>query len=146
MTMKGIDISDYQRGLDLGLQSTTISFSARPQKARTSSTTRATRLSRRQSGWASSGDSTISWERPTPLHRRTSSMRTARTIFGRGVPMLDYEDYGRIGTDKAKAFLDRIYELTGVRCIVYISRSVCTEEDWREIGAESRTLGVAVCQ
>ena len=57
----------------------------------------------------------------------------AKRYFGYGIPVLDYEMYGRIGTVGAKKFLDRIYKLTGVRCMVYMSRSVCIEEDWSKI-------------
>lgn len=53
--------------------------------------------------------------------------------FGEGIPVLDYEMYGRIGTAGAKRFLDRVYERTKVRCLVYMSRSVCTEENWSKI-------------
>lgn len=62
--------------------------------------------------------------------------------FGEGIPVLDYEQYGRIGTDGAKRFLDRVYERTKVRCLVYTSRSVLTEEDWSAI-APNHGLWVA---
>lgn len=62
--------------------------------------------------------------------------------FGVGIPVLDYEAYGRFGTDKAKQFLDHVYERTGVRCVVYTSRSVLKEEDWSKI-APNHKLWVA---
>lgn len=65
-----------------------------------------------------------------------------KNYFGEGVPVLDYEMYGRQGTDKAKQFLDKVYELTGVRCMVYMSRSVTKEEDWSAI-APNHALWVA---
>lgn len=65
-----------------------------------------------------------------------------RNYFGEGIPVLDYEMYGRQGTDKAKIFLDKVYELTGVRCVVYMSRSVTKEENWDAI-APNHALWVA---
>lgn len=62
--------------------------------------------------------------------------------FGEGVPVLDYEMHGRTGTAGAKRFLDRVFERTGVRCMVYTSRSVLTEEDWSAI-APHHALWVA---
>ena len=56
--------------------------------------------------------------------------------------MLDYEDGGRIGTDGAKKFLDRIYALTGVRCLLYTYRNLTKEEDWSKI-APNHALWVA---
>lgn len=77
-----------------------------------------------------------------PVKQADYFYQNCKNYFGEGVPVLDYEMYGRIGTAGAKRFLDRIYELTGVRCIVYMSRSVCTEEDWSKI-APNHALWVA---
>lgn len=65
-----------------------------------------------------------------------------KNYFGHGIPVLDYEMYGAVGADWAKRFMDRIYELTGVRCIIYMSRSVCTSDDWSEV-AKDYALWVA---
>lgn len=69
-------------------------------------------------------------------------VKNTRGYFGKGIPVYDYEQYGRIGTDGALVFLDRVRELTGVAPLVYISRSVCTEEDWMKV-AEKYGLWVA---
>lgn len=62
--------------------------------------------------------------------------------FGHGLPVLDYEGYGAFGTNNAKKFLDRVFERTGVRCAVYTSRSYVKNEDWGEI-APNHPLWVA---
>lgn len=77
-----------------------------------------------------------------PIAQAKHFVASCRNYFGNGIPVLDYEMYGRIGTDKAKQFLDYVYDQTGVRCIVYMSRSVCTEEDWSKI-APNHALWVA---
>ena len=69
-----------------------------------------------------------------------------KNYFGEGIPILDYEDGRRIGSDGAKRFLDCIYELTGVRCLFYTYRNVVQsphdDEDWGVI-AQNHALWVA---
>lgn len=141
MALNGIDISNYQRGIDL----TKVPFDFMICKA-----TEGTSIVHdtcdpyiqtcKQLGklWGfyhfMNGDD--------PVKQADYFYANCKNYFGEGIPVLDYEMYGRIGTAGAKKFLDRIYELTGVRCIVYMSRSVCTEEDWSKI-APNHALWVA---
>lgn len=132
MTMKGIDISDYQRGLDLGAIDYDFVFCKATEGTNIINDT-CDPFIQKAIGMGKLWGFYHFMGKADPIAQADFFYENCKNYFGRGVPMLDYEDYGRIGTDKAKQFLDRIYELTGVRCIVYISRSVCTEEDWREI-------------
>lgn len=141
MSLNGIDISDYQRGIDL----TKVPFDFMVCKA-----TEGTSIVH------STCDPYIQtckklgklWgfyhfmNGEDPVKQADYFYANCKNYFGEGIPVLDYEMYGRIGTAGAKKFLDRIYELTGVRCIVYMSRSVCTEEDWSNI-APNHALWVA---
>lgn len=141
MTMKGIDISNYQRDINLAA----IDYDFMICKA-----TEGTSIVH------SSCDPFIQkaismgkcWgfyhfmNGEDPVAQADYFYENCKNYFGVGIPVLDYEDYGRIGTDGAKKFLDRVFELTGVRCIVYTSRSVTTEEDWSAI-APSHGLWVA---
>lgn len=78
-----------------------------------------------------------------PVDEADFFVNNCLNYFGEGLPVLDYEMYGRrVGTAGAKRFLDRVYERTKVRCIVYTSRSVLTEEDWSQI-APNHGLWVA---
>lgn len=52
---------------------------------------------------------------------------------GKGILCLDYEEYGRQGTDIAKKWLDYVYKKTGVKPVVYTSVSVTKEENWTEV-------------
>ena len=141
MTMRGIDISDYQRGLDL----TKIDYDFVFCKATEG-------IDKVHSTCDPFIQTAISQKKlygfyhfldqSDPVKQAEFFYANCKNYFGCGIPMLDYEAYGRIGTDKAKLFLDRIYELTGVRCIVYMSRSVTTEEDWSQI-AKNHALWVA---
>lgn len=78
-----------------------------------------------------------------PVREADFFVDSCLNYFGEGIPVLDYEMYGRaVGTAGAKRFLDRVYERTKVRCVVYTSRSVLTEEDWSAI-APNHALWVA---
>ena len=132
MAMKGIDISDYQRGLDLAAIDYDFVFCKATEGTNIIHDT-CDPFIQKAIGMGKLWGFYHFMGKADPIAQADFFYENCKNYFGRGVPMLDYEDYGRIGTDKAKQFLDRIYELTGVRCIVYISRSVCTEEDWCEI-------------
>ena len=139
--MKGIDISNYQRGLDLGAIDYDFVFCKATEGTGIVHDTCDPFIQKAISMGKCWGFYHF-LNKEDPIAQANYFYENCKNYFGRGVPMLDYEDYGRIGTDKAKQFLDRIYELTGVRCIVYISRSVCTEEDWSAI-APNHALWVA---
>ena len=141
MALNGIDISNYQRGLDLAqvpcdfvickaTEGTTIVHNTCDPWIQ-----QAIKLGKLWGFYHfMNGED--------PIAQAKHFVASCRNYFGNGIPVLDYEMYGRIGTDKAKLFLDYVYDQTGVRCIVYMSRSVCTEEDWSQI-APNHALWVA---
>lgn len=53
--------------------------------------------------------------------------------FGKGIPVLDWEKERIHDTCWAKKWLDRIYQLSGVRPLIYMSRSVANDYDWTEV-------------
>lgn len=67
--------------------------------------------------------------------------------FRDGVPFLDWEDseYGgpvlKYGPTEAKKFLDRVYERTGVRPLIYMSASRTREWDWSEVARDYSLWG-----
>ena len=141
MALNGIDISDFQRGLDLtkvpcdfvickATEGTSIVHDTCDGFIQT-----AKKLGKKWGFYHFMNAS-------DPVAQANYFVANCKNYFTEGFPALDYETYGRIGTDKAKQFLDRVFELTGVRCAVYMSRSVCTEEDWSAI-APNHALWVA---
>ncbi|WP_195854733.1 GH25 family lysozyme [Aerococcus mictus] len=62
---------------------------------------------------------------------------------GEAILCLDYEMYGRVGTDKALQWLERVKERTRVKPLVYMSESVTHEEDWSAVVAADYGLWVA---
>ena len=141
MSMRGIDISNYQRGLDLAALD--LDFA----------------IMKATEGTSIVHDTCDPWVQKSkalgrcwgfyhfmnaedPVAQADYFVDNCMGYFGEGVPVLDYEMYGRTGTHNAKRFLDRVFERTGVRCMVYTSRSVLTEEDWSAI-APNHALWVA---
>ena len=69
--------------------------------------------------------------------------------FNVGVPFLDWEDsdemYGgavvKYGPGAAKEFLDRVYERTGIRPIIYMSASAARGYDWSAVAKDYALWG-----
>lgn len=141
MALNGIDISDYQRGLDLAAVPCDFMVCKATENTNIVHGTcdgfvqKAKRLGKLWGFYHFMG-------KADPVEQAKWFVSNCKNYFGEGIPVLDYEMYGRIGTAAAKRFLDYVYEQTRVRCIVYMSRSVCTEEDWSQI-APNHALWVA---
>ena len=72
-----------------------------------------------------------------------------RQYIGKAALFLDWENAGDYdlgvlaqGPGWAKAWLDKVYELTGVRPMIYMSKSVCREYDWSAV-AQNYALWMA---
>ena len=71
-------------------------------------------------------------------------VNNCKNYFGEGIPCLDWEDsderYGgaviKYGPSAAKEWLDEVYRLTGVRPLIYMSKSVTREYDWSEVAKD----------
>ena len=61
---------------------------------------------------------------------------------GHGILVLDFEGARATSASAAKAFLDRVYDSTGVRPLIYMSQSVTREFDWSAV-AKNYALWVA---
>ena len=134
MSMRGIDISTYQRGLDLG----NIDFDFAIIKA-----TEGTELVQ---------DTCDPWVQQCiqlgkrwgfyhffaggdPVKEAEFFVSNTKNYFGKGkgVAVVDYESYGMTGAANVKKFVERVHELTGVWCVIYMSRSVIKADDWSAI-------------
>lgn len=141
MALNGIDISNYQRGLDLARVPCDFVICKATEGTNIVHDTcdpwiqQAKKLGKKWGFYhfAAGGDA---------LAEADFFVKNCLNYFGEGIPVLDYEMYGRKGTAWVKKFLDRVYEKTKVRCMVYTSRSVLTEEDWSAI-APHHALWVA---
>ena len=70
-------------------------------------------------------------------------LKNIKGYLGEAVLFLDYEAYGRIGTDKALLWLQYIERETGIKPLVYMSASVTHEENWSKVVANGNDLWVA---
>ena len=60
--------------------------------------------------------------------------------IGEAILVLDWEgaqnpQFGKSDVSYVKAFCDRVYESTGVRPLVYMSKSVCRAHDWSSVAS-----------
>ena len=79
-----------------------------------------------------------------PIAEANYFYKNTQTYFGDGVPCADYEAEAlHAGTGYLKRFLDRIYELSGVRLLVYCSLSVVQGQDFSAIANAGYQLWVA---
>jgi len=59
-------------------------------------------------------------------------VKNTRNYFGEAIPVLDWEkNTWNVGW--AEQFLNRVYELTGVRPLIYMSASVITANNWSSV-------------
>lgn len=57
--------------------------------------------------------------------------------FGLGIPVLDFEaDAVSRGPEWARMFMQRVYERTKVRCLIYMSESVVRQYDWSNVAKD----------
>lgn len=59
--------------------------------------------------------------------------RHTKNYFGRAIPVLDWESIGKSNVTWAKYWLDRVYALTGVRPMIYMSEAVVNAYDWSSV-------------
>ena len=139
--MNGIDISSYQKGLDLSkVQADFVIVKATEGTKLVQPTCdpwvqQCIKLGKRWGFYHffAGGD---------PVAEADWFVSNTKNYFGKGIAVIDYEAYGMTGATNVKKFLDRVYELTGVRCVVYMSRSVIGADDWSKI-APNHALWVA---
>lgn len=66
-----------------------------------------------------------------------------KNYFHEAIPILDWESEGKSNVAWAKAWLDKIYELSGVRPMIYMSESVVNAYDWSSVVKGNYGLWVA---
>lgn len=78
-----------------------------------------------------------------PIAQADFFVDNIRGYIGKAVLFLDWENAGDYdlgvlaqGPAWAKRWLDRVYELTGVRPMIYMSKSVCREYDWSAVAPD----------
>lgn len=73
-----------------------------------------------------------------PVSEANYFYQNCKNYFGEGVPVLDFEGeaIGAWGVSGARMFLQRVYELSNVRPMVYMSQSVTYSFDWSSVASD----------
>lgn len=66
-----------------------------------------------------------------------------RGYFGKGIPILDWESGNTSNVTWAKRWLDRVYQRSGVKPVIYMSESVVNSYDWSSVANADYGLWVA---
>ena len=66
-----------------------------------------------------------------------------KNYFGDAIPILDWETGNVANTGWAKEWLDTVYDLTGVRPMIYMSESVANSYNWKSVAGANYGLWVA---
>lgn len=147
MALNGIDISGWQKGINLsavpcdfvivkatgGTKLVASTCDPQIQAAKKAGKLWGFYHFAREKGYgASSGAAEAKW-----------FVKNCKNYFGHGIPVLDFEqDTQTCGSAWAKEFLDTVYQLTGVRPMIYMSLSVVNSHNWTAV-AKSYGLWVA---
>ena len=66
-----------------------------------------------------------------------------KNYFGEALPILDWEAENKHDVAWAKAWLDEVYRLSGVRPVIYMSESVENAYNWNDVVAGNYGLWIA---
>ena len=85
--------------------------------------------------------------RPTanndPISEADFFYENCKGYFGKGIPILDWEAENKHNVAWAKAWLDRVYQRSGVKPVIYMSESVVNAYDWSSVANADYGLWVA---
>lgn len=83
--------------------------------------------------------------RPTndPIREADFFYSNCRGYFGKGIPILDWESGNTSNVTWAKRWLDRVYQRSGVKPVIYMSESVVNANNWSAVAAADYGLWVA---
>lgn len=70
-------------------------------------------------------------------------IRQTKGYFNKGIPVLDWESAGKSNVKWAKEWLDRVYSVTGVKPVIYMSESVVNAYNWKAVAGAGYGLWVA---
>ena len=143
MTMNGIDISKWQNGIDLSaVKADFVIVKATEGIGYVDKTCdkffqKALGLGRKVGFYH--------FARPTNDAVREAEYfyNNCRGYFGKGIPILDWETGNTSNVAWAKRWLDRVYQLSGVKPVIYMSESVVNANDWSSVAAADYGLWVA---
>lgn len=143
MTMNGIDISNWQAGINLS----NIAFDFLIARA----TEGIGCVDKYCDGYIQQAIKLgkpfgfYHFARPTndPIREADFFYNNCRGYFGKGIPILDWESGNTSKVTWAKKWLDRVYQRSGVKPVIYMSESVVNSYDWSSVANADYGLWVA---
>lgn len=142
--LKGIDISNWQKGLDLSqVKCDFVIVKATEGK---SIVDKSCDRFFQQAKKLGKCIGFYHFARPEYNNPYTEAMffyNNTKNYFREAIPILDWESVGKANVAWAKTWLDEIYKLTGVRPMIYMSASVTRQYDWSSVVAGNYGLWVA---
>ena len=143
MTLNGIDISNWQRGIDLSKVPCDFVIAKATEgigyvdKSCDGFIQQALKLGKKLGFYH--------FARPTndPVREADFFYNNCRGYFGKGIPILDWESGNTSDVAWAKRWLDRVYQLSGVKPVIYMSESVVNANNWSAVAAADYGLWVA---
>lgn len=144
MTMNGIDISHYQKGMDLSK----VKFDFVIAKA----TEGNNYVDPTFQGFMDRGLKMkkclgcYHFARPEKNSAAAEAMhfyKTVKSYITKAILVLDWESSGKSNIAWAKKWLDEVYRLTGVKPMIYMSASVANTYDWSSVAKAGYGLWVA---
>lgn len=145
MSMNGIDVSSHQTGINLNvvpcdfviIKATEGTSYVNPDCDRAYQQAKAAGKCLGVYHYASGGGAIAEAE---------FYLKNIAGYIGESVLFLDWESYQNPNFSNvayAKQFLDRVYEKTGVRPLIYMSKSVCRDYDWSSVANANYGLWMA---
>lgn len=141
--MKGIDISNHQKGIDLS--EIDADFFIFKSSEGVGFTDPCLKDFMEQGLKFGKKLGIYHFARPTnnPIDEANFFVSIIKPYIGKALLVLDWEAENISDTTWAKQWLDKVYELTGVKPLVYMSESVVNSYDWSEVAKANYGLWVA---
>jgi GH25 family lysozyme M1 (1,4-beta-N-acetylmuramidase)/LysM repeat protein len=145
MALNGIDISNWQRGIDLSKVPCDFVIAKATEgigyvdKTCDGFIQQALKLGKKIGFYH--------FARPTanndPIREADYFYNNCKGYFSKGIPILDWEAENKHNVAWAKAWLDRVYQRSGVKPVIYMSESVVNGYNWSSVANADYGLWVA---
>lgn len=76
-----------------------------------------------------------------PTREADYFLQIGAAYIGKAILCLDWEGeqnskFGKQDVSWCKTFCDHVYQRTGIRCLIYMSKSVCRQHDWSSVAKD----------
>ena len=145
MTMNGIDISNWQR--DINLSAVKADFIIVKATEGIGYVDKSCDMLFQKALSLGKKLGFYHFARPTanndPIREADFFYENCKGYFGKAIPILDWEAENKQNVAYAKAWLDRVYQRSGVKPVIYMSESVANAYNWSSVANADYGLWVA---